>query len=189
MQTRTIRKPTLWATAAAAVAAGAAVYAYARRKHADLGTVAHVDLHRYAGLWYEIARLPQRFEKRCTNVTAEYRPLADGQIEVINTCRKGSAEGPEEKVRGKARVVDSETNAKLKVEFQWPFEGDYWILTLDPEYQFALVGSPDRKGLWVLSRQPHLGHPTLPNLVEIARQKGFAVEKLIYTEQSGSGQA
>ncbi|KUG08642.1 lipocalin family protein [Solirubrum puertoriconensis] len=183
MPTPNIRKPSLWTAAAATVAAGAAVYAITRRKKPELVTVSHVDLHRYAGLWYEIARLPQRFERRCTNVTAEYRPLPDGRIEVTNTCHKNSVYGPTEVAHGVARVADSETNAKLKVQFQWPFEGDYWILTLDPEYQFALVGTPNRKALWVLARKPHLSLPTLHNLVEIARQKGFPVEKLIYTEQ------
>jgi apolipoprotein D and lipocalin family protein len=168
------------------VATGAAIYTYSRRKHPELITAPHVDLHRYAGLWYEIARLPQRFERRCTNVTAEYRPLADGRIEVLNTCRKGSIYGPQETARGVASVVDTETNTKLKVQFQWPFEGDYWILTIDPDYRFALVGSPDRKGLWILSRTPQLALNIRHNLINIARQKGFPVEKLIHTEQPES---
>jgi apolipoprotein D and lipocalin family protein len=178
-----MRKPVLWQAAAAALATGAAVYALTRKRHPPLTTVSHVDLHRYAGLWYEIARLPQRFEKGCAHVTAEYRPLADGRIEVLNTCHQDSVYGPVETVRGLARVVDAKTNAKLKVQFQWPFEGDYWVLVLDEDYRFALVGTPDRKGLWVLSREPQLSHPALAKLTEMARQKGFAVEKLIYTEQ------
>ncbi|WP_162910503.1 lipocalin family protein [Hymenobacter oligotrophus] len=188
MTTPNIRKPGLLTAAAAALATGAAVYALTRRKLPELSTVPHVDLHRYAGLWYEIARLPQRYERRCTNVTAEYRPLPDGRLEVKNTCRKNSVYGPAEDVHGVARVVDTATNAKLKVQFQWPFEGDYWILTLDPEYQFALVGTPNRKALWILARKPHLALPTLHNLVEVARQKGFPVGKLIYTEQLEANQ-
>ncbi|KAA9327593.1 lipocalin family protein [Hymenobacter busanensis] len=176
------RRPALLGAALAAVATGAAVYAYARRRP-PLATVSHVDLHRYAGLWYEIARLPQRFERSCAHVTAEYRPLADGRIEVRNTCHKGAVEGPTEVARGVARVVDTATNAKLKVQFQWPFEGDYWILFLDADYKYALVGSPDRKGLWILSREPHMPLPTRQNLVKLAREKGFDVEKLIYTLQ------
>ncbi|RTQ46778.1 hypothetical protein EJV47_20605 [Hymenobacter gummosus] len=178
-----MRKPVLWQVAAATLATGAAVYALTRKRYPELRTVPHVDLHRYAGRWYEIARLPQRFEKDCTHVTAEYRPLADGRIEVHNTCHKDSVYGPAETVRGLARVVDAKTNAKLKVQFQWPFEGDYWILALDEDYRFALVGTPDRKGLWILSREPQLSHPTRQNLTELARQNGFAVEKLIYTQQ------
>ncbi|GAB2941042.1 lipocalin family protein [Hymenobacter coalescens] len=183
MSTPNIRKPSLWTAVAAAAATGAAVYALTRRRHPELITVPHVDLHRYAGLWYEIARLPQRYERGCTHVTAEYRPLADGRLEVHNTCHKGSVYGPAETVRGIARVVDTDTNAKLKVQFQWPFEGDYWVLALDPEYQFALVGTPDRKALWILSRTAHLSHPTVHNLLGVARQKGFHVEKLLYTQQ------
>lgn len=181
---RTPRKPVLWQAALATVAAGAAVYALTRRRRPELTTVPHVDLPRYAGLWFEIARLPQRYEKGCTRVTAEYRPLADGRIEIINTCHQDSVHAPAETVRGLARVVDADTNAKLKVQFQWPFEGDYWILALDEEYRFALVGTPDRKALWILSREPKLGHPALANLTEMARQKGFPVEKLIYTPQT-----
>ncbi|OON66952.1 lipocalin family protein [Hymenobacter sp. CRA2] len=181
MPTPRIRKPIIWT--AATLLAGATVYALTRRRYPELDTVSHVDLRRYAGLWYEIARLPQRFEKRCTHVTAEYRPMADGKIEVHNTCHKDSVNAPAKKVRGVARVVDAETNAKLKVQFQWPFEGDYWILVLDEDYRFALVGTPDRTGLWVLSRTPHLGYPTLRNLIEMAAQKGFDVGNLIYTQQ------
>lgn len=178
-----MRKPVLWKVAAATLAAGAAAYALTRKRYPELLTVSRVDLHRYAGEWFEIARLPQHFEKGCTHVTAEYRPLADGRIEVHNTCHKDSIYGPPKTVRGTARVVDAKTNAKLKVQFQWPFEGDYWILALDEDYRFALVGTPDRDGLWILSREPRLSHPTLANLLEMARQKGFAVEKLIYTQQ------
>ncbi|RAK70493.1 lipocalin family protein [Hymenobacter edaphi] len=183
MATPRIRKPSFWPAAAAVLATSAAVYALTRRRRPKLTTVPHVDLHRYAGRWYEIARLPQRFEQGCTHVTAEYRPLADGNIEVHNTCHQDSVNGPAETVRGLARVVDPKTNAKLKVQFQWPFEGDYWILALDEHYRFALVGTPDRKGLWILSREPQLSHPALANLTEMARQKGFAVDKLIYTQQ------
>jgi apolipoprotein D and lipocalin family protein len=183
MQTPRIRKPSFWTAAAATLAAGAAVYALTRRRYPELTTVPHVDLHRYAGRWFEIARLPQRYEKGCAAVTAEYRPLADGRIEVHNTCHEDSVYGPADTVRGLARVVDPATNAKLKVQFKWPFEGDYWILVLDEDYRFALVGTPDRKGLWVLSREPQLSGPTLRTLLGMAAQKGFAVEKLIYTAQ------
>ncbi|GAA4383032.1 lipocalin family protein [Hymenobacter koreensis] len=182
MQTPKTRRPVLVGALLAAVAAGGAAYAYSQRR-APLATVHHVNLSRYAGLWYEIARLPQYFEKGCHYVTAEYRPLADGRLEVINTCHKGEIHGPVKKARGVARAVDPQTNAKLKVQFQWPFEGDYWILALDPEYQFALVGSPDRKGLWILSRTPHMPLSTRRTLVTMAQGKGFPVDKLIYTDQ------
>ncbi|WP_400190501.1 lipocalin family protein [Hymenobacter sp. B81] len=181
------RHPALLGVALAAAAAGAAVYAYSRRRP-PLATVPHVDLHRYAGLWYEVARLPQPYERGCTHVTAEYRPLADGRLDVRNTCHKPSIYGPAKVVRGTARVVDTATNAKLKVQFQWPFEGDYWVLALDPAYQFALVGTPDRKSLWLLSRTPQLALPTRHNLINLAREKGFPVEKLVYTPQPQSAQ-
>lgn len=80
--------------------------------------------------------------------------LDDGRVRVINRCNKGALDGPEESIEGVARVADAETNAKLKVQFFWPFEGDYWIIGLDPDYQWAVVGEPTRRFLWILSRTP-----------------------------------
>jgi apolipoprotein D and lipocalin family protein len=109
---------------------------------------------RYTGRWYEIARLPQWFEQDATAVTAEYAIEPDGKVSVINTCHKGSPTGPLEQARGTALVVDAPANSKLKVSFLWPFEGDYWILRLAPDYSAAAVGSLNRKKLWLLSRKP-----------------------------------
>ncbi|QIX60150.1 lipocalin family protein [Hymenobacter lutimineralis] len=182
------RQPVLLAGAAATIAAGVAVYAYARRKlHPPLPTVAHVDLHRYAGLWYEIARLPTRFEKGCQHVTAEYKLRPDGKVNVRNTCHKEGLNGPAETATAVARAVDS-SNARLKVQFFWPFEGDYWILALDhSDYRYALVGEPSRKNLWLLSRTPHLERNLRDQLVARAKELGFPVENLIYTPQPVAG--
>ncbi|UYZ63752.1 lipocalin family protein [Hymenobacter weizhouensis] len=178
------RQPVLLA-AAAAVATGVAAYAFARRKsHPPLPTVAHVDLHRYRGLWYEVARLPARFEKGCQHVTAEYKLRPDGKVQVLNTCHKHSLNGPVETAAGTARVVDAKTNAKLRVSFFWPFEGDYWILDLDQaDYRYALVGEPGRKNLWILSRTPHLERSLRDRLVAKGRELGFPVDRLIFTPQ------
>ncbi|MBG8553785.1 lipocalin family protein [Hymenobacter guriensis] len=178
------RQPVLLGAAAAAIATGVAVYAYARRKlHPPLPTVPHVDLHRYAGLWHEVARLPTRFEKGCQHVTAEYKLRPDGKVAVRNTCHKEGLEGPVETATAVARAIDA-TNARLKVQFFWPFEGDYWILDLDlADYQYALVGEPSRKNLWLLSRAPHLERNRRDRLVARAKELGFPVENLIYTPQ------
>jgi hypothetical protein len=113
-----------------------------------LEAVAHVDLQRYLGKWYEIATIPQRFQKGCVGVTAEYTLRKNGDIRVVNTCVEGTLEGKRRQARGKARVVDKVTNAKLKVTFFWPFWGAYWIIGLDEDYRWAVVGRhglrPDR---------------------------------------------
>ena len=112
-----------------------------------LKTVDHVDLNRYLGKWYEIARLPNRFEKKChRDVTAEYS--RDGQkIIVHNSCIQ--QDGKPNVAEGRAKVVDATTNAKLKVTFFWPFYGNYWIIGLDSEYRWAVVGEPGRKYMWI----------------------------------------
>ncbi|MDU0372641.1 lipocalin family protein [Hymenobacter endophyticus] len=182
------RQPVLLGAAAAVLATGMAAYAYTRRKtHPELPTIPHVDLHRYAGLWYEVARLPTRFEKGCQHVTAEYKLRPDGKVSVRNTCHKESLNGPAEAATAVARAVDA-TNAKLKVQFFWPFEGDYWILDLDQsDYQYALVGEPGREKLWLLSRKPHMERNLRDKLVAKGRELGFPVDDLIFTPQPVAG--
>ena len=149
-----------------------------------LSTVEKVDLTRYTGRWYEIARLPQWFERDATAVTAKYAARPDGKVSVVNTCHKGSPTGPLEQARGTARVVDAPVNAKLKVSFFWPFEGDYWILRLTPDYSAAAVGSPDRKTLWLLSRTPTMDAVLYDKWTRELSADGFDVSHLIRTEQS-----
>lgn len=119
-------------------------------------TVEFVDLKQYAGLWYEIARYPNRFETGCEGVTAEYILRDDNRITVLNTCRQGGLTGEERVAEGRARAVEGANNAKLKVQFApaWvPFAtGDYWILHLEEDYSAALVGDPSGRYLWILSR-------------------------------------
>ena len=115
-------------------------------------TVSHVDLKRYMGVWYEIARYPNRFQKGCIGSRATYTLLKGGEVSVLNECYEGSFSGRLRSAKGKAWVVDKETNAKLKVSFFWLFAGDYWIIDLDDEYSYVVVGHPKRKYLWILSR-------------------------------------
>lgn len=121
----------------------------------DSQPVPKVELSRYMGKWYEIARYPQRFEKDCHGVTAEYALRPDGKVSVLNTCRKGSLSGEARSAGATAWAVDG-SNARFKVRFFWPFTGPYWIVDLDPEYRWALVGHPKREYFWILSRTPRL---------------------------------
>jgi len=113
-----------------------------------------VDLDRYAGKWYEVARYDMRFEKGCEGVTAEYSKRPDGLIRVLNTCHKGAVGGPVKTSEGKAKVVDAATNAKLKVSFFGPFWGDYWVLDHADDYSWSIVGEGSGKYLWILTRKP-----------------------------------
>ena len=146
----------------------------------ELEVVGAVDLSRYAGRWYEIARLPNRFEKKCADsVTATYTLRSDGKVDVVNRCRK--ANGEYTTAKGKAKVVDKKTNAKLKVTFFWPFYGDYWILDLGPNYEYAVVGAPDRDYLWILSRTPQFDERLYQRLLTEMATRGFATDRMIRT--------
>ena len=131
-------------------------------------TVRSVDLERYAGPWFEIARIPNRFQRHCaSHVTARYTLREDGDLSVLNRCLK--ADGSRDEAEGVARIVDRETNAKLKVSFVsvlgWrPFWGDYWILDVGADYEWALVGTGNRKYGWILSREPEISPETLAEL-------------------------
>jgi len=149
-----------------------------------LATVEHVDLDRYTGTWYEVARFDQWFEKDCVNVTAQYTVRSDGKINVLNSAHLGTDDGPVKQAKGVARVVDSQTNAKLRVWFFWPFEGDYWILRLTPDYSAVVVGSPDRRTLWFLSRKPAMDESLYEEWRRSLAADGFDLSKLIRTAQS-----
>lgn len=119
----------------ALMATGCAPSTTERLRLPPLETVAHVDLARYLGTWYEIASFPHTLQRGCTATTATYSLRSDGDIDVLNRCRKGSIDGEEKTALGRARVVDRSTNAKLEVSFFRPFWGDYWIIYLDKDYQ------------------------------------------------------
>lgn len=146
----------------------------------------HVDIERYLGTWYEIARYPNRFEKQCVAVTADYSLRDDGKIRVVNACRKGGLDGPIKSIEGKAWVVDRETNAKLKVQFFWPFRGAYWIIDLGKDYDYAVVGHPNRKYLWILSRTPQMEPALYRVIVDRLAEQGYDPARLQKTLQPGS---
>ncbi len=155
----------------------------AAAKAPPLRVVEEVDLDRYLGTWFEIASYPAWFAKNCTGVTAEYSLREGGGISVVNRCYKGALDGKLKEARGRAKVVDPETNAKLKVSFFGPFWGDYWILELDPEYEWVVVGEPKRKYLWILSRTPSLAQDTLDEILSRLPEKGYSRDRLQWTPQ------
>ncbi len=142
-----------------------------------------VDLQRYTGTWYEIATIPARFQKDCVGVTATYTLRPDGDIDVLNSCRKKTLDGKFKSVKGKAWAVDKKTNAKLKVRFFWPFSGNYWIIELDPDYQWAVVGDQSRKYLWFLCRTPRMDESLYQDLMNRVAAKGFDISRLKRTPQ------
>lgn len=158
-----------------------------------LQVVSSVDLSRYAGRWYEIARLPNSFEKDCAgDVTANYALRPDGEIDVVNRCSK--INGQQLEVKGTARIASkNEPNSALEVNFApsflsfLPFVwGDYQIIDLAEDYSYAMVGRRNRKDLWILSRLPQLDAASYERLVANAKEQGFDVSQLQKTRQSGS---
>ena len=140
-------------------------------------TVKYVDLNKYTGLWYEIAKIPNSFQDQCVkNTTAKYILKDDGEFAVLNSCI--DEDGKIDEADGIARIVDKKTNAKLEVSFVsffgWrPFWGDYWIIGLDEDYKWAIVGTPNRKYGWVLSRTPQLSIETMNGIFEILKDQGY----------------
>jgi apolipoprotein D and lipocalin family protein len=146
----------------------------------SLEVVPHVELEKYLGKWYEIAHLPAKFQEGCNETTATYTLSKDGSISVLNQSIKN---GKMKQAKGKAKVVDKKSNAKLKVTFFWPFYGDYWIIALGNDYDYAVVGTPNRRYLWILSRTPRMDDKLYSQLIEYAKSKGFDINRLIKTLQ------
>ena len=172
------------------VAALAACASNSAKNHRPLPTQANVDLERYAGIWHEQARLPNRFQKSCAgDVQAEYTLLPEGKIRVINQCR--TADGGTEVAEGTGRLAEDGADAdpaRLELRFApgwltWlpSVWGDYWIIRLEGDYQYSLVGTPDRQYLWVLSRDKNADASRVAALLEHARSLGFPVDDVIRT--------
>ena len=147
----------------------------------DLKTVDYVDLNLYIGKWYEVAAFPQKFQKDCFCSRADYTKREDGKINVVNSCNKGSTTGELSTANGYAKIADKKSNSKLKVTFFWPFFGDYWIIGLDKDYRYAVVSSPDRDTLWILSRQPILEPSLFEEATEIAQSQGLDLSRLKFS--------
>jgi len=147
-------------------------------------TVKEVDLEKYIGTWYEIARYPHSFEKGLVGVTATYSFRKDGKIKVVNKGFKNSLNGEEDIAIGKAKVPDYNDKAKLKVSFFWIFYGDYYIMELDDDYQWAVIGSSSDKYLWILSRTPKMEESVYNMLIQRIEKRGYNLDKLIKVEQA-----
>lgn len=146
---------------------------------APVASVADVDLQRYSGRWFEIASFPMFFQRQCIgDTTADYALKADGEIAVTNRCR---TESGFDQAQGTAWAAEPGDNARLKVSFFWPFRSDYWVIGLDTDYRWAVVGNPNRKYLWILSRTPELSKPQLDAALGAAARQGYDLGQLRYT--------
>jgi apolipoprotein D and lipocalin family protein len=143
-----------------------------------------VDLNRYAGLWYEIARYEAGFQRDCEGVTATYGLRDDGLVSVVNTCRQDGLNGDVRSAEGKAKVVEGSENAKLKVSFFGPFYvGDYWVLDRAEDYSWSIVGEPSGRYLWLLSRSPQPSPQVREAIMSRARELGYDLSILRPTQQ------
>ena len=154
-----------------------------KKSFPELNVVPYVDIERYLGKWHEIALYPNWFEKGCFSSTAFYEKLENNQIKVTNQCRMYSPDGDLNEAVGRAFITDRNSNAKLKVQFFWPFRGDYWVVELDSDYQYAVVSEPDRQYLWILSRTPEIEPKILLSLKERIKEKGFDLNYLELTKR------
>jgi apolipoprotein D and lipocalin family protein len=158
-----------------------------QQNEAEPTVVKYVDLKKYSGLWYEIAKIPNRFQKHCkSGTTAQYKLLENGKIEVINSCIE--EDGERDYADGIAQIADRNTNAKLEVSFVSIlginlFWGDYWVIGLDDNYEYAVVGTPTRKYGWILSRTPKLSEEKLNEAFEILKSQGYEPKKFEMTVQ------
>ena len=149
----------------------------------NLTTVQEVDIARYAGQWYEIARLPNSFEKGLECVTATYTIKKNDKIEVLNKGYSIEKPGKLSTAKGRAWVPALEFPGRLKVSFFWPFAGNYYIISLDEDYKYALIGDPSRKYLWVLSRSKVLDNAIYTELLDIAKVNDFDIDNIIKVNQ------
>ena len=157
---------------------GAVVMIYAGEKKNPPKTVESVEIERCMGTWYEIARITHWFENGLVGVGATYTLLPNGNIELLNSGFKGSLEGKYSSAKGKARIIDKNSNAKLKASFFWPFYSQYWILDVGKKYEYAVIGNPNRKYLWILNRTPTMKESLYKAILKRAEKQGFDISKL-----------
>jgi lipocalin len=145
--------------------------------------VKDLNIDRYLGKWYEIARFDHSFERGLVGVTAHYSMREDGKIKVVNSGYKGSLDGERSEAIGKAKIPNPNIPSKLKVSFFWIFYGDYFVLELDEDYQWAIVGSNTDKYLWILSRNPQMDDQLYSKLLKQLQARAYDTSKLIKVEQ------
>jgi apolipoprotein D and lipocalin family protein len=147
-------------------------------QNADPSVVSSVDLNKYSGRWYEIARYPTFFQRNCERSTADYQVIDDKSISVYNVCYK--KDGSTSDISGKATIVDPAVPAKLKVRFNIFAQGEYWIVALDENYQWAVVSSSNKESLFILARSAPMAAETLNPILEDLKNRGFDLSKIVY---------
>ena len=178
----------LWLIVAILVVVGVVLRSFKMQKSKiDKTVVKTLDLDRYLGTWYEIARYDHRFERGLVGVTANYSMRDDGKIKVINSGYKDSLTGKYSEATGKAKIPDPVNEpAKLRVSFFWNFYGDYFVLELEENYKWAIIGSGSDKYLWILSRSPKMDNTEYEECLDKLRKRGYDVSKLIEVQQKES---
>lgn len=149
----------------------------------SLDVAPNVDLHRFQGKWFEVARLPRTTESDCTATTAYYTLVSDTQLTMVNECHVGSPTGALRSISNTAKVPDANVPAKLSLDFG-AFYGDYWIIDVGEKYEYAVVGHPTRQYLWILSRTPSVDPATLGGILDRAHAKKFETSRLVFTQQA-----
>jgi apolipoprotein D and lipocalin family protein len=149
-----------------------------------VSAVSFVDLQRYSGKWFEIARFPHKFQRECVgNTTTTFNTMTDnGQLEILNSCLQKN--GKVDQLKGQAKIVDSSTNSKMKFSSSKFSNDSYWVVNLDPEYQYAVVGTPDHNFLWILSRTPQMTDATYQQILRNVEKMGFRPSKIVKTPQN-----
>lgn len=158
-----------------------AFFFFSCKSNTPLKTVSDVNLNKYMGKWYEIATIPQSFQKGCCCVTAEYTIIDSKTVKVVNTCRKDSITGDIKQIEGKAFTTNH--SAKLKVQFFWPLKAKYWIIDLAKDYSYAVVGHPNRKYLWILSRTSQLEEKVYNEIINRLKKQNYNTDLLVRTTQ------
>lgn len=159
-----------------------ALFSFSCTTNPPLKTVSNVDIHKYMGQWFEIATIPQNFQKGCYCTTAEYTLINNNYVKVINTCKKDSVNGRTSQIEGKA--FTTKDSAKFKVQFFWPLRAKYWIIDLADEYSYAVVGHPNRKYLWILSRSPQMDENIYTGIINRLKTQNYNTQLLVKTNQN-----
>jgi apolipoprotein D and lipocalin family protein len=149
----------------------------------NLKVVSNLDLHKFQGVWYEIAHNPWFPENNCFAMIAHYKLIEDNKIEVTNICRKHGFDGEISKITGKAWLVEPTITSKWEVQFIWPFTLDYWVIDLEDNYNYAVIGEPDKENFWILSRKPIMEKGLLTKIIEKTQMKGYDLSDLILMPQ------
>ena len=149
----------------------------------ELEAVSYLDLQKFQGIWYEIAHNPWFPENNCFSMIAHYELIKDKKIEVTNICRKNGFDGEISKIKGKAWLVDPTINSKWEVQFIWPFTLDYWVIDLEEDYKYAVIGEPEKENIWILSRKPIMEKSLLVKIIKKMEIKGYDLSDLILMPQ------